>query len=90
MVQDCQGVNFYSWIDKKMPAIKLFQIIQKTNEDIIFNYVQNPDYNNDITEDILGGLSSRLGDMNYSVNKVDDIKRNLKTQKFKNIINEVV
>ena len=23
------GVNFYSWIDKKMPAIKLFQIIQK-------------------------------------------------------------
>ena len=84
------GVNFYSWIDKKMPAIKLFQIIQKTNEDIIFNYVQNPDHNNDITEDILSGLSSRLGDMNYSVNKVDDIKRNLKTQKFKNIINEVV
>ena len=83
------GVNFYSWIDKKMPAIKLFQIIQKTNEDIIFNYVQNPDYINDITEDILGGLSSRLGDMNYSVNKVDDIKRNLKTQKFKNIINEI-
>ena len=56
----------------------------------IFNYVQNPDHSNDITEDILGGLSSRLGDMNYSVNKVDDIKRNLKTQKFKNIINEVV
>ena len=48
------------------------------------------DSNNDITEDILGGLSSRLGNMNYSVNKVDDIKRNLKTQKFKNIINEVV
>ena len=84
------GVNFYSWIDKKMPSIKLFQIIQKTHDDIIFNYVQNPDHNNDITEDILGGLSSRLGNMNYSVNKVDDIKRNLKTQKFKNIINEVV
>ena len=24
------GVNFYSWIDKKMPAVKMFQIIQIT------------------------------------------------------------
>lgn len=37
------GVNFYSWIDKKMPAIKMFQIIQKSGRDIVFNYVQNSD-----------------------------------------------
>ena len=83
------GVNFYSWIDKKMPAVKMFQIIQKTDNDIIFNYVQSPSYAYDIKEDILSGLSSRLGDMNYTVNKVDQIERDSKSQKIKSIINEV-
>ena len=83
------GVNFYSWIDKKMPAVKMFQIIQKTDNDIIFNYVQSPTYAYDIKDDILSGLSSRLGDMNYTVNKVDQIERDSKSQKIKSIINEV-
>ncbi len=84
------GVNFYSWIDKKMPAVKMFQIIQKTDDDIIFNYVQSPDYAYDIKDDILSGLSARLGNMNYTVNKLEEIERDPKSQKVKSIINEVV
>ena len=72
-----------------MPAVKMFQIIQKTDNDIIFNYVQSPTYAYDIKDDILSGLSSRLGDMNYTVNKVDQIERDSKSQKIKSIINEV-
>ena len=83
------GVNFYSWIDKKMPAIKMFQIIQKSEKDIVFNYVQNPDCADDIKNDIIKGLSSRLGEMNYTINRVDEIKRDLKTNKIRSIINEV-
>ena len=83
------GVNFYSWIDKKMPAVKMFQIIQKTDTDIIFNYVQRPDYAYDLRDDIINGLSSRLGEMNYTVNKLDEIERDPVSQKIKSIINEV-
>ena len=63
--------------------------IQKTDTDIIFNYVQRPDYAYDLRDDIISGLSSRLGDMNYTVNKVDQIERDSKSQKIKSIINEV-
>lgn len=83
------GVNFYSWIDKKMPDIKMFQIIQKTEKDIVFNYVQNCNCTVDIKDDIIKGLSSRLGEMNYTINRVDQIKRDLKTNKIRSIINEV-
>ena len=83
------GVNFYSWIDKKMPAVKMFQIIQKSSKDITFNYVQNEDYGEDIHSEIVNGLRSRLGDMNYNVLKVSEIPRDKRTQKIRSIINEV-
>ena len=83
------GVNFYSWIDKKMPAVKMFQIIQKSEKDITFKYVQNVDHLNDIHNEILSGLTSRLGDMNYDIMKVSEIPRDEKTQKIRSIINQV-
>ena len=83
------GVNFYSWVDKKMPAIKMFRILQYSRKDIIFDYVQSPDYDEDITYEIRLGLQSRLGDMRFQINKVDEIKRNKGTNKFKCIINKV-
>ena len=82
------GVNFYSWIDKKMPAVKMFQIIQKSDKDIIFNYVQNDLFTNDIESDIIKGLRSRLGDMNFDIYKVQEIQRDPKTQKIRSIINQ--
>ena len=83
------GVNFYSWIDKKMPAVKMFQIIQKSDKDIIFKYVQNSDCSDNIDSDILSGLTSRLGDMNYDIMRVSEIPRDERTQKIRSIINEV-
>ena len=82
------GVNFYSWIDKKMPEIKMFQIIQKSDKDIIFSYVQNDLFTNDIESDRIKGLRSRLGDMNFSIYKVQEIQRDPKTQKIRSIINQ--
>ena len=82
------GVNFYSWIDKKMPEIKMFQIIQKSDKDIIFSYVQNDLFTNDIESDIIKGLRSRLGDMNFAIYKVQEIQRDPKTQKIRSIINQ--
>jgi len=82
------GVNFYSWIDKKMPEIKMFQIIQKSDKDIIFSYVQNDLFTNDIENDIIKGLRSRLGDMNFAIYKVQEIQRDPKTQKIRSIINQ--
>ena len=82
------GVNFYSWIDKKMPEIKMFQIIQKSDKDVIFSYVQNDLFTNDIESDIIKGLRSRLGDMNFAIYKVQEIQRDPKTQKIRSIINQ--
>ena len=73
-----------------MPAVKMFQIIQKTDNDIIFNYVQRPDYAYDIKGDIMNGLTSRLGDMNFTINMVDEIQRDPKSQKIRSIINEIM
>lgn len=83
------GVNFYSWIDKKMPAVKMFQIIQKSEKNITFKYVQNTDYSEDIYNEVLSGLKSRLGDMEYNVMKVSEISRDEKTQKIRSIINQM-
>lgn len=83
------GVNFYSWIDKKMPSVKMFQIIQKSNDHIIFNYVKNPVHMDDPKEDILKGLSSRLGDMKFDINELQEIKRDPRTNKIRSIINEM-
>ena len=83
------GVNFYSWIDKKMPAVKMFQIIQKSDKNITFKYVQNSDHSACIDNEILSGLRSRLGNMDYDIMRVDEIPRDEKTQKIRSIINEV-
>ena len=84
------GVNFYSWIDKKMPAIKMFQITQTSSKDIQFNYTQNPRDQEDIRGKIVEGLRARLGEMNYVIRRVDEIKRDVGTNKFKCIINNMV
>ena len=67
----------------------MFQIIQKTDNDIVFNYVQRSDYAYDIKDDIMNGLTSRLGDMNFTINMVDEIQRDPISQKIRSIINEV-
>ena len=67
----------------------MFQIIQKSDKDIIFSYVQNEVFTNDIESDIIKGLRSRLGDMNFAIYKVKEIQRDPKTQKIRSIINQI-
>lgn len=84
------GVNFYSWIDKKVPGVSMFQINQKTKTDIIFSFVASDRYSEDTIEQIREGLFSRLGNLNFKINKVREIKRNESTGKIRCIVNDTL
>jgi len=84
------GVNFYSWIDKKIPGVSMFQIIQKTKKDIVFNFVASERYTDNTINDIRLGLSSRLGNLNFTINKVREIQRSKVSGKIRCIINETL
>lgn len=84
------GVNFYSWIDKRVPGVSMFQIIQKTERDITFNFVASLKYNDQTIPQIKEGLVSRLGNLNFTINKVREIKRNESTGKIRCIINNTL
>ena len=81
------GVNFYSWIDKSVSGVKMFQIIQKSRENIVFNFVTSDKYTDNTINDIKSGLTARLGDLNFEINKVSEIKRNDNSGKIRCIIN---
>lgn len=84
------GVNFYSWIDKKIPGVSMFQIIQKTKTDIVFNFVASNRYTESTIDDIKAGLSARLGNLNFTINKVREIQRSKVSGKIRCIINETL
>lgn len=84
------GVNFYSWIDKKIPGVSMFQIIQKTKTDIVFNFVASDRYSENTINDIKAGLSARLGNLNFTVNKVREIQRSKVSGKIRCIVNETL
>jgi phenylacetate-CoA ligase len=81
------GVNFYSWIDKSVSGVKMFQIIQKSRENVVFNFVTSDKYTDNTINDIKSGLTARLGDLNFEINKVSEIKRNDNSGKIRCIIN---
>jgi histidinol-phosphate/aromatic aminotransferase/cobyric acid decarboxylase-like protein len=84
------GVNFYSWIDKKIPGISMFQIIQKNKKDITFNFVASNCYSENTISDIRSGLRARLGYLNFSINRVREIQRNQTSGKIRCIVNEIL
>jgi len=84
------GVNFYSWIDKRVPGVSMFQIVQKSRRDIVFNFVPSEKYTNETLQQIQEGLGSRLGNLNFKINKVREIKRNESTGKVRCIINDTL
>lgn len=81
------GVNFYSWIDKSVFGVKMFQIIQKDREQVIFNFVPSSKYGGNTIPEIKQGLVARLGELKFEINKVEEIKRNENSGKIKCIIN---
>ena len=82
------GVNFYNWIDNKLPGVGMFQIIQKTNMNVEFNFVPTSQYTETTNEEIIKGLESRLGNLDINIIKKSIIERNKTTGKIKSIINE--
>jgi len=84
------GVNFYSWIDKRVPGVSMFQIVQKNRKDIVFSFVGSQRYSEETIPQIREGLTSRLGNLNFTINKVREIKRNESTGKIRCIVNNIL
>jgi len=84
------GVNFYSWIDKRVPGVSMFQIVQKNRKDIVFSFVGSQRYSEETIPQIHEGLTSRLGNLNFTINKVREIKRNESTGKIRCIVNNIL
>jgi len=82
------GVNFFNWVDNQLPGVGLFQIIQKINKDVDFNFVKTSDFTDDTIKDIRKGLISRLGNLNIRIHNKETIQRDRITGKIKSIINE--
>ncbi len=83
------GVNFYSWIDKAVPGVSMFQIVQKSRKEIAFSFVGSNLYSGETITQIREGLTSRLGNLNFKINKVREIKRNESTGKIRCIVNNL-
>jgi histidinol-phosphate/aromatic aminotransferase/cobyric acid decarboxylase-like protein/phenylacetate-coenzyme A ligase PaaK-like adenylate-forming protein len=83
------GVNFYSWIDKRVPGVSMFQIVQKSRKEVVFSFVGSSKYTEQTIPQIREGLTSRLGNLNFKINKVREIKRNESTGKIRCIINNL-
>jgi len=82
------GVNFYTMM-YKIPGVKMFQIIQKTLDDIVVEYIPSKKYKEYNTErKIIEGMLDRIGNCNLSIKKVDKLKRS-STGKFKTIKSEL-
>ena len=82
------GVNFYTMM-YKIDGVKMFQIIQKSKNNIIFKLVKNEKFNNNTLSLIEDGLKKRIGDVSISFNFVDEIERNKVTGKVRCIFNEI-
>lgn len=84
------GVNFYSWVDKKIPGISMFQIMQKNRKQVTFNFVASDRYSENTIGDIRNGLQARLGNLEFTINKVREIQRNKTSGKIRCIVNELL
>lgn len=82
------GVNFFSWIDKNIKGISIFQIIQKKDKTIDFIYVPEQDF---IVDEIfiLKGLKQRLGNLPINIIKKSQILRDKNIGKIRVIKNEI-
>ena len=82
------GVNFYTMM-YKIEGVKMFQIIQKSRDNITFNLVKNESFNQNTLNLIENGLKNRIGDVNISFNFVQEIERSKTTGKVRCIFNEI-
>lgn len=84
------GVNFYTAFYKYHSEIKQFQLIQKDKESLNILLALKDDFNKEDLKTLLDNLSTdlklRTGDLSLNFEVVDEIPRDKKTGKIKNII----
>jgi len=83
------GVNFYSWVNKELPQVTLFQIIQLSDKKIIFRYVSQTRRTTLFERKVEEGLRARLGEVKIEIEQVESIVRDSNTNKLRAIISEV-
>ena len=83
------GVNFYSWVDKSVPGVGMFQIRQRNREEVDFTFVRSPLYEDGTVQKIESGLRERLGDLRFTIREADEIARDERSGKIRCIINEI-
>jgi phenylacetate-CoA ligase len=81
------GVNFYTMM-YKIPGVEMFQIVQKTTNDIEVNYVPSSRYSSKTNSQIKQGMVDRIGESNLYINKVSQLERT-NSGKFKTIKSEL-
>lgn len=81
------GVNFYTMM-YKIPGVEMFQIVQKTINDIEVSYVPSNKYSSKTNSQIKQGMVDRIGECKLYVNKVASLNRS-KSGKFKTIKSEL-
>ena len=82
------GVNFYTMM-YKIDGVKMFQIIQKSRDSIVFKLVKNEQFSDNTIHLIENGLKNRIGNVNISFDFVEEIERSRTTGKVRCIFNEI-
>ena len=80
------GVNFYTMM-YKIEGVEMFQIIQKSLNDIEVKFIPSTSYSNTTKQSIADGMLDRVGECNLTINTVTEFERK-SSGKFKTIINE--
>ena len=81
------GVNFYTMM-YKIPGVEMFQITQKSINEIIVDYIPSDKWGKDTENCIIDGMEDRVGkDIKLKINSVIELERS-STGKFKTIKNE--
>lgn len=83
------GVNFYSWVNKNLPSITLFQIRQLKDRKILFKFVSKGNNLTELVQIIKDGLTARLGNVEMEIEQVESILRDPNSNKLRAIISEV-
>jgi hypothetical protein len=77
------AINFYTLMSKT-DSVDMFQITQiKKDKSVLLDIVVNEKFSLKSEQTLREEMSFRLGDVNVEIRKVDQISRDLKTQKFK-------
>ena len=81
------GVNFYTMM-YKIPGVKMFQIIQKSLNDIEVQFIPSDKYTKSTESQIFDGMTDRVGSCNLIIKPVKELKR-AQSGKFKTIKSEL-